>query len=324
LNNIKPSRKNILIEQLVLVDGQPGCGKAALDPAIASMERVELLNLSPQIENICGLKHLGKIDDDSSEAMIKLELDLVLYETMMGRNTNFRISDQSSAFNDINYLVYLKRLFQKGDKFIPEIIKNKKPILHFMTHSMLAFSIPLFNCYKEKMNLIEIVRHPKSMIAQQTAYNESWLTDEGKKRQFQLFFDYEGEEVPFWAKGWEKLYINSNPVERAIYEMANQIKLTNTFKEKNKFLYDSQCFSIPFEKFVVDPWPFLKKISDMLKTNKGRKTLDKLKKENVPRSPIINSNDEIKNYLKEKNASKKSITLLDSISNEYEETHLKL
>ena len=179
MNSIKPSRKNILIEQLVLVDGMPNCGKGALDPAIASMERVELLNFSPQLENICGLRYLDKIDDDSSETMLKLEIDLVLYETMMSRNTNFRISDQSSAFNDINYLVYLKRLFQKGDKCIPQIIKNKKPILHFMTHSMLAFSIPLFNCYKEKIKLIELVRHPKSMLAQQTAYNESWLTDEG-------------------------------------------------------------------------------------------------------------------------------------------------
>ena len=67
MNNIKPSRKNILVEQLVLVDGQPACGKGALYPVVASMDRVELLNFSFNLENICGLRYLDKIDGDNKE-----------------------------------------------------------------------------------------------------------------------------------------------------------------------------------------------------------------------------------------------------------------
>ena len=113
MNDLDPSRKNILLEQIVLVDGQPACGKGALDPAIASMKRVEILNFSPQIENICGLSYLNKLDDNSAKTILRLEVDLVLYETMMSRNTNFRISDQSSVFNNINLFKYIKRLFAK-------------------------------------------------------------------------------------------------------------------------------------------------------------------------------------------------------------------
>ena len=251
MKNYDPSRESFLIDQVVLIDGQPACGKGALDPAIASMERVELLNFSPQLENICGLNYLGRLDDNSAVAMLRLEADLVLYETMMSRNTNFRPNDQSSAFKDINLFTYIKRLFNKGDSLVPDKIIKEKPILHFMTHAMLGVSKPLFNAFKNKIIIIELVRHPKSMLSKQTEYNEWWSTDDGKKRQFKLFINYNDNEIPFWAKDWADLYINGNPVDRAILEMSHQIKISQSFKNQNKTLIDEQCLTVPFEKFVI-------------------------------------------------------------------------
>ena len=43
-------RNDILLEQLVLVDGQAGCGKSLLFAIVASMDRVELVNYSPELE----------------------------------------------------------------------------------------------------------------------------------------------------------------------------------------------------------------------------------------------------------------------------------
>ena len=134
LNESVVIRNDILLEQLVLVDGQGGCGKTLLTAIVAAMERVELLNYSPELENICALKYLNKITDDAAETMIRIQMDLLIYETMMSRRINFRPSDLSSAFRDIDFLSYLKRLFSKGDEIIPERIKKEKPILHFATH----------------------------------------------------------------------------------------------------------------------------------------------------------------------------------------------
>ena len=78
-NKIKTTRQNNLLKQLVLVDGQPGCGKTLFTAIVAAMERVELLNFSPELENLCALKYLEKIDDDAVETMIKIQMDLVLY-----------------------------------------------------------------------------------------------------------------------------------------------------------------------------------------------------------------------------------------------------
>ena len=58
----KVVRQKQLTEKIVIVDGQPGCGKTMLSPIIASMERVELLSYAFEIEFICRLFHLKKIE----------------------------------------------------------------------------------------------------------------------------------------------------------------------------------------------------------------------------------------------------------------------
>ena len=55
-------RNELLLEQLVLVDGQPGCGKTLFTAIIAAMDCVELLNFSTELENLCALKYLNKIN----------------------------------------------------------------------------------------------------------------------------------------------------------------------------------------------------------------------------------------------------------------------
>ncbi|MBT6227094.1 MAG: hypothetical protein HOI47_10595, partial [Candidatus Scalindua sp.] len=119
-DSINVTRDSQLLENLVLVDGQAGCGKTLFTAIVAAMDRVELLNYSPELENICALRYLGKIQDDAVEAMIQIQADLILYETMMSRRTNFRPSDLSSTFRDVDFLKYVKRLFSKGDEVIPK------------------------------------------------------------------------------------------------------------------------------------------------------------------------------------------------------------
>lgn len=323
-NGPAAARDEILLQQLVLVDGQPASGKSVLYPAVASLDRVELFNVSLEIENICALRYLGKITSDGAETMIKLHADQVLYETMMSRNLNFRFSDRSSVFKDADFLTYIKRLFAKGDMVIPERIKKEKPILHFMTHSLLGLSEPIFNSLGDKVAIIELVRHPMSMLVQQTRFNEWWSTSQGKMRQFHLFIKHKEEQIPFWTKGYEELYLKSNPVERAIYDMHHQIERAESFKNEFKEIYESQCITIPFEKFVITPYPYIEKIEVLLKTNMNRKTKKMLEKERVPRNNTgLEANELInkRNFAIQNGASEDALRVLDQISEHYEEKY---
>ena len=110
-NKIKTIRENLLLEQLILVDGKAGCGKSLFTAIVAAMERVELLSFSAELENLCALNYLGKISEDAVESMIQIQMDLAIYETMMSRRSNFRPGDVSSVFRDVEKWTYFKRLF---------------------------------------------------------------------------------------------------------------------------------------------------------------------------------------------------------------------
>ncbi len=338
-------RNEILLEDLVLVDGQGGCGKSLLTAITAAIERVELMNYSPELENICALKYLKKITDDAAEAMIRIQMDLVIYETMMSRRTNFRPSDVSNAFRDVDFWVYIKRLFLKGDEAIPERIKKEKPILHFATHKLLAFSEPVFKALGQKVVFIEVVRHPLYMLIQQTLTNMNHSKVSGTARQFHLFIKHGDKQVPYWHVGHEEWYLRTNPVERAIYEMQQCYELTEAFKNEYKNQYGRQILTIPFESFVIDPWPYMKMIEDTMSTKVTFKTRKVMKKQNVPRKKVadgiplavykrcgwkppekgLDERQELdirKQYAIEQGAGDEAMEVLDKISAEYERKYM--
>jgi hypothetical protein len=213
VSNLKPTiiRQGHLAEKIVIVDGQPGCGKTMLSPIISAMDRVELINYAFEIEFICRLFYLNKIDEDAAVTMVKMLTDHKLYQTMMGRETNFRFSDLSSAFKDSNPLRYFKRIFQEGDMVIPGRIKKQRPILNLTTHDLLGYSVPVLEGLGERVAIIEVVRHPLYMLIQQTLNFERLFSD---PRDIQIYIKHGKEQLPYFAYQWEELFTSSNSFEK--------------------------------------------------------------------------------------------------------------
>jgi hypothetical protein len=280
---IKVIRQKQLNEKIVIVDGQPGCGKTMLSPIITTFQRVELLSYAFEVEFICRLYHLKKIDIDAAIAMVRMLLDFKLYQTMMGRDTNFRYSDLSSVFNDANPWRYFKRIFQKGDMIVPERIKNERPILNITTHDLLSRCEPVLFGLGDVSLLVEVVRHPLYMV-KQLQLNMERLVDNA--RDIQISIEYKGRQLPYFVQGWEEQFMRANSMERAVYCIEKTTIATNEkrkiWREKNK----DSILTIPFEKFVIDPWPYIKSIEERLETKIGSKTNKMLRKQNVPRKVI--------------------------------------
>ena len=283
---IKVIRQKQLTEKIVIVDGQPGCGKTMLSPIIATFQRVELLSYAFEVEFICRLFHLNKIDSDAAIAMVRMLVDHKLYQTMMGRDTNFRYRDLSSVFNDANPWRYFKRIFQEGEMIIPDRIKNERPILNITTHDLLSRSEPILLGLSDVALFVEVVRHPLYMVKQQQL-NMERLVDNA--RDIQINIEYEGRQLPYFAQGWEEQFIKANTMEQAVYCIEKTTLATNEkrkiWKEENKH----SILTIPFEKFVIDPWPYLKEIEEKLETKIGSKTNKMMRKQNVPRKILADA-----------------------------------
>ena len=336
------SRKYHLAEKEVFVDGLPGCGKTLFSSLISSMDRVELLSYSYEVEHTCALHHLKKLPIDAAKTMVRLQTDLKLYNTMMGRDVNFRSTDLSSAINSHNPSRYIQRIFGPGDEKVPEIIRKENPILNFSVHNLLSYSEPIWRALKERCVFIEIVRHPLYMIRQQ-ALNMSSLLE--TVRHFTVYYTYKGRELPYYVKGWEEEYLNSNSVERAIHMMDylnNQTKIAKK-KFKEEFQFQSKIITIPFENFVLNPNPWMDEISDIIGANILEGTQKMMDRQNVPRKLVADGldieiyrrcgwtppqngateRDEL-NVRREdaiRGISSEAIDIIDKLSNEYEDTY---
>ena len=280
------SRDFNLLQKVVIIDGQGGCGKTLLSPIISTLDRIELFNFLPEIENICILENFNKISKDASEAFIKTQMDLCLYEVMMSRRTNFRYSDLSSAFNNVNFFTYFKRLFQKGDEAIPEKIFREKPILHYASHNLLGFSDPIFRTVGNKLLFIEVVRHPLYMVIQNIINHKNIDTDKGQSKFFRVYIKDDKGQLPYQAKGNEEMFRTLNFVDRAIYDIQLFTFKTENFKKNLSTAYKKSLMLIPFEQFVLNPNIFIEDINNFLETNSSKHTAKVLKKQRVPRKKI--------------------------------------
>lgn len=280
MNNFpEVARTPFLAHKIVIVDGLPGCGKTMLSPIVSALDRVELMNYAYEIEYICTLNYLRRIEPDAAKVMVRMFTDLKLYNTMMARETNFRFSDLSSAFQDRPWR-YLKRIFQKGDEAVTERIIKEKPILNLTTHTLLGMSDPVFAALENRVVLIEVVRHPLYMLKQQMLNMERLVND---ARHFTIYFKYQGQELPFWAFEWEDLFIKANDLEKAIFMIDYWFRRAENKIEKLRAAHRAQILAVPFEKFVLEPAPFIKQIEQLLETRTTAYTGKIMKKQSVPR-----------------------------------------
>ncbi len=287
-DEIRAVRPYHYADQVVFVDGQPGCGKTMLAPIVAALDRVELLTFAYEIEHVCTLRFLGRMSADAAQTLIRLTTDLRLYNTMMGRETNLRPGDQSSVFSDIRPWRYLRRLFQPGDAAVPERIRRERPILLLTTHNLTAFSEPVFSALDGRAVFLELVRHPLYMIKQQALNMERLIS---ASRHFTVYFDHKGAAVPYFTRGWEDLFLASNPMDRAIYSCVFMTEWTDAARERLRASGAARILTIPFERFVIDPWPYLRRIEILLDTRVTRWTRRMMARQKVPRRRLADGID---------------------------------
>ena len=276
-------RKDLLVEKAVFVDGLPGCGKTLLSRIVSSFDRVELLSYAYEVEYVCSLSYLNRITTDAAETIVKLNVDQKIYNTMMGRDVNFRPSDLSSVFSDHDPMRYFKRLFSDGDAVIPALVRKENPVLNFAVHNMMPFSEPIWQALGDKCVFIEVVRHPLYMTRQQLLNFENLI---GNPRHFSVYFKYGDNHLPFFAKGWEDLYVKSNNPDRVIYFIEKLTEKTDLAMQEFYEKYKANTLVVPFELFVLDPYPWIEKIANAIGINASDSVIKIMKEQNVPRDKV--------------------------------------
>ena len=335
---MRPSiRKPQLAEKIIMVGGLDGCGKTLFSPIVSALDRVELPMYSYEIEHYCSLYSLKHLSLQSASTLIRMQSDLKLYNSMMGREVNFRPSDLSSVQKYHKPGQYFERLFQPGDELIPNIIDHKKPILNLTIHNVLFTSDPIWNALGDRCVYVDVVRHPLYMVRQQQLNMKKLIDD---VRDFIIYYERQGKTYPYWAKGWEDLFDQSSDIERSIHYIDQMTQRVEKAKKVLVKKYNASILTIPFEKFVLNPEPWVERIASAVSSNITENTRKVMAQQMVPRKKIAqgldleiyrrcgwvppidgaSEHDEliIRRKDVELDASSSTMKILDRICNEYE------
>lgn len=274
------SRRMHIAPQVLIVDGLSGSGKAAVSPVLLGFDRVENVLVRYIFEYLCCANHFGRMADDAVESLIRLLTDVASYDNSISREVNLRPSDLTCALKTHLSAKYLERLFLPDGKAAQRRIEKEIPILHLMTHQVFGMSAPIFRALGKRLTFVKAVRHPLTMLSYQVNYMERYGADQ---TDFTVWIDHDGRDLPWFARGHEKLFLKSKTMDRVIYSLKWMLEqeaetLANFPKE-----YKKRMVILPFEKFVKDPEPYLSRLEGVLDTTRLPILKEILKAQRIPR-----------------------------------------
>jgi len=252
-------------------------------PLINSFDRVQNARFEYMMEYLFITSKNEKVNPDASFSMLNLLADIKCYDGAISREVNFRPKDLSSVFNSSKAGKYFRQLFLADGESAGARIQKEKPILFFVTHQILSCIEPALTAFGERLKVVEMVRHPLYLVD----HWDSYIMMHGNNaRDFTMWIDYEGTEIPWFAKGWEQKYIGSSSFDKSIYSIESLME--SVFKHSESSDLKNSIMFIPFERFVLEPANFINELEIFLKTAATKATKGILKAQRVPR-PSINA-----------------------------------
>ena len=320
-------RPQSLAENVAFIDGFSGCGISLVAPVLSSLDRGELWLLDHKFEYFLTLAHFGEMKKSAAKAMIRLQADTDIYNLMIARNTNFRVSDDSSAAANLLEERYRRRLSRPDGDAVTALVLEKRPILYVMTHFIFDISGLLFEAMGARMKAFVLcVRHHLWLI--DAWYQGRWDERIGRDgREFQLCYERDGSVWPWCAFGWEEEYSRLSPLERSIRMVARYIDRSRSFREELSPSDRDKVVIVPFEPFAEDPGPYLERLSACLETAPTEETARVLEHVNVPRvhepGYLEAKKESFEALAKEQGLSPEGWLLVQTLCEDYENAYLE-
>jgi hypothetical protein len=310
--------RKLYLENLVFVDGFGRSGKFMAAPIVASLERVEHLQLSWLLEYIPVMHQMGHISQDAAAALLQAEVENGLYYTLIGRDANFRFSDITGIWNAKDPSVYLKRIHAEEGDAVLETLKKDPPILLYLTHDALCHG-DMFFAALPALKIVHIERHPIDVLASWHRKRTAQMAD--NLRNQTLLIRGQRMNMPWYVAGWEAQYEKLSQIDRlilsfqALYEK-RRVCLANMGKDFRK-----RVCVVRFEGFTSDPGPVVDKICRLLGTRPTTHTPRILVRERCPRTLVEQERQTKLDDIQAK-ASPEILDILNHICDEYEKTDL--
>lgn len=308
-------RKNTLLNKLIIVDGIGKCGKSLLCDVITCYEQVEKQEFNSFLEFIALAYKYKKISPDIAKAILQTEMDTALYNNMIGRYINTRLTDATSLYAYHSPDKYLKRALGHEGSIINEDVLRENPIYLCWSHDLINKSDIVFETFGDKLIFIFANRRPIDIIYE---WNKAGYSNRMSKdaTEMQYCVSYQNTVIPEIAIGWEEEYLNSSPLEQTVKIIYSCLKHDRDALYRKKDLSNLYIFN--FEDLVTEPFQMVEKLKKIIGNDILPCINHVLHKHNCPRKLNVQETQAREKYIKE-NVSTSFAKLLPEMDAMYEE-----
>lgn len=273
-------RANTLLHKLCIVDGVGKCGKSIMLDFLGSFPGMEKQDFVSCLEYISLAYKYNKISKDIAMAILQTEIDTELYNNMIGRYVNMRLSDDTSVYKYHSPEKYLQRSLEPGGPIVTEKVLKEKPIYLSWAHDLINKSDLIFETFQHKLEWIYINRRPIDIIFEwnKQGYSQRMSVD---PTEMQYNIKYKNFVVPELALGWEEEFLNSSPLERTIKLIYTSFKLNHESLSKNKTNQNLHIFN--FDDLVTKPHQEIERLKIIFQSEPSNQIYNALRKTQCPR-----------------------------------------
>ena len=278
---INVGEKAPLVENLLIIEGITRSGKFLLANILSGIEEIEPVQYSGLLEQIPFLVSFGLIEQNTAKQLLRCEVDMRCYEMLIGRNLNYRLSDKSSIYNIPNYRKFLARTKNPDGEIALKEFHKKTIYSLFILHESMANIRIYFETFP-KMKCISLERNPLDLTYSwyKRGLGKRWGID---PILFQIPFAKQNNKTfPWFAIGWEDLYLKSSEIDRAILSIKSLVRMAQKCYKDLPSDIKNRILIVSFESLISNPQSEIQRISKFLGKNALPQMRAILKREKLP------------------------------------------
>ena len=272
-----------LAKNIVVIDGITRSGKSVLSHVIGTFENTEHIQFYYPLEHLMSGVALGSVEMDFAKAFLTSQLNELVYNSMLGRNVNFRASDQTGVPNHPRFEMYKTRLEQSEGDHIVELLRVGKHLFPFLTHDVMV-NYEIFEAFLPEAKVIEIYRNPILNIRScyLKGYGNRFSND---PRFFSLTLSEGFEPVPWYAESQENIWRSFNNMERCVWMVTHLIR--KSISQQN-LIQRNLVLTISHEDLVQETGRIVERIETFIGEKSTAATSIQLSKQKCPRKIDVN------------------------------------
>jgi hypothetical protein len=313
--NIKFIRKNLLVKNLVLIDGLGRSGKFLLGKIVSGFSNMEYFQYASLFEQIPYLVKLGALTKDAGVCLLQNHIDEYYYYRQLGRNINLRLDDATSITNSLEKEIYFKRTeMPYGDKLKQAVLDNiDRNFLLVLHHTLPNISL-YFSAYPN-LKLINLIRNPIDLIY---SWSKEGIHERSSNESFNFWPNIKGKSgsIPWYVSDWSDEFESIYGIDRIVKSIAHLIKLQSKAMDSLSLNQKKQILTIKYEEVVEDTHSVIKTIGSFIETKPFDNIEEILNRENCPRALPIKDFNKKEDYILGK-VSKEYKPIINQLLNNY-------